>query len=214
MNLARLEIKICPISWFAGACDTCRVRRMIYIRGKAFTASDELEIMDNDDHRKGNYCGKQASCASLSHFLWAWRDHVIKRPEWDKSQREAQKNMLYKNVNAAQREAVQTSLCQSFKLWVTKHLPQISGGFTTLSYSFKMGLTVTMVPESCVCVCVCLCACVFWWMCCTQLFPRLENNRPVCLSQQQRFLKSAALSHEKCWYTLAVQRANVPRWGC
>lgn len=40
--------------------------------------------------------------------------------------------------------------------------------------------------------------CVFQYvcvMCCTQLFPCLTNNYPVCLSQQQCFLKSAALSH-------------------
>lgn len=41
-------------------------------------------------------------------------------------------------------------------------------------------------------MCVFQYACV---MCCTQLFPCLTNNYPVCLSQQQCFLKSAALSH-------------------
>lgn len=30
---------------------------------------------------------------------------------------------------------------------------------------------------------------------CAQLFPALKNNRPGCLSQQQRFLKSATTSH-------------------
>lgn len=85
--------------------------------------------------------------------------------------------------------------CQSVPINVTNHQPWaeihkvIRSVVSQHTVAFQICQTRLYLR-----VWLCVWLCVWGCMCCTQLFPHLKNNRPVCLSQQQRFLKSAGLS--------------------